>query len=411
MTELPRIISVDDHVVEPPNVWQDRLPARFKDRGPRVERHYGYLDWDTGGKMDFVYDDKRESPKSRWCDHWVYDDLRWPVPAGFAALGPVHELGLEAMTPISYDEMLEGAHNQTARLADMDANHVEASMCFPTVPRFCGQTFLEREDKELALLCVKAYNDWMIEDWCGGDAKGRLIPNTLIPLWDADLAAAEVRRCADKGSHAIAFSEIPPYLGLPSIHSGYWDPLFDACQETETVVNMHVGSASKLTTTSADAPIAVWCALTAQNAQAAFVDWLTSGKLVQFPDLKIALSEGQVGWIPFMSERIDSVWERYDMYEKGMRERIPERPSSYIKDRIYGCIFDDAHGLASRDVVGMGQIMFEVDYPHADSTWPNSAKKAEKLASAAGLNEHETWQFVRGNAIKCYDLGQFGIKE
>ena len=409
MTDLPRIISVDDHIVEPPNLWSDRLPAKYRDRGPRVERHYGYLDWDTGGKNEFVDDDRRESPKSRWCDHWVYDDLRWPVAAGYAALGPTK--GLEAMTPISYDEMLPGAHDQTARLADMDLNHVEASLCFPTVPRFCGQTFLEREDKDLALLCVRAYNDWMIEDWCGGAGAGRLIPLTLVPLWDAEMAAQEVRRCADKGSHAIAFSEIPPYLGLPSIHSGYWDPMFAACEETETVVNMHIGSSSKLTTTSADAPIAVWCALTAQNAQSAFVDWLTSGKLAQFSSLRIAFSEGQVGWIPFMAERLDSIWDRYDMYDMKMRERIPERPSSYIKDRVFGCVFDDEFGLLNRDAVGMSQIMFEVDYPHADSAWPHSREKAEKLVAAAGMSEYETWQFVRGNAIKCYDLHQFGIKD
>src|SRR5882757_4106718 len=109
--------------------------------------------------------------------------------------------------------------------------------------------------------------------------------------------------------------------------------MFAACEETDTVVNMHIGSSSKLTTTSADAPIAVWCALTAQNAQSAFVDWLTSGKLAQFASLRIAFSEGQVGWIPFMAERLDSIWDRYDMYDMKMRERIPERPSSYIKDR------------------------------------------------------------------------------
>src|SRR5581483_1473077 len=296
MTELPRIISVDDHIVEPPGLWQDRLPARFRDRAPRVERHYGFLDWEAGGKVQFHDDPDRSSPRARWCDHWVYDDLRWPIPAGYAAVGPVRDL--EAMTPITYDEMLHGCYNKAARIADMDLNqavripdmvlnHVEASLCFPTVPRFCGQTFLERQDKELAALCVQAYNDWMIDEWCGGAGAGRLIPLTLVPLWDANLAAAEVRRCADKGSHALAFSEIPAYLGLPSIHSGYWDPLFQACAETETVVSMHIGSASKLTTTSADAPLVVQAALTAQNAQSALVDWLCSGLLARFADLRI----------------------------------------------------------------------------------------------------------------------------
>ena len=407
MSELPRIISVDDHIVEPPDLWMDRLPAKYRDRGPRVERHYGFMDWNTGGKMDFVDDDDKSNPRSRWCDHWVYDDLRWPVPAGYASVGPVREL--EAMTPISYDEMLPGCYDQTARLADMDLNPVEASLCFPTVPRFCGQTFLEREDKELALLCVQAYNDWMIDDWCGGAGAGRLIPLTPVPLWDAEMAAAEVRRCADKGSRAVAFSECVAHLGVPSIHSGHWDPFFTACQETATVINMHIGSSSKLTTTSADAPILVWVALTSQNAQSALVDWLASGILARYPTLKIALSEGQVGWMPFMLERLDSAWERGDSYDKTMRVKIPERPSSYIKGRVYGCIFDDVNGLTNRADVGMSQIMFETDYPHADSFFPNSIQVAEKLITASGLNDHEIWQFLRGNAIECYDLGRFGI--
>ena len=407
VSELPRIISVDDHIVEPQNLWQERLPAKYRDRGPRVERHYGYLEWNTGGKMDFVDDDEKRNPKSRWCDHWVYDDLRWPLPAGYASVGPVRDL--EAMTPVSYDEILPGCYDQAARLADMDLNHVEASLCFPTVPRFCGQTFLEREDKDLALLCVKAYNDWMIDDWGGGPGQGRLIPLTLVPLWDAELAASEIRRCADKGSHAMAFSENPAALGLPSIHSGYWDPVWAACQETETVVNMHIGSSSKLTTTSADAPILVWVALTSLNAQSALVDWLSSGLLARFPTLRIAFSEGQVGWMPFMLERIDSAWERSDSYDKTAKERIPERPSSYIPGRVYGCIFDDVQGLLNRDYVGMGQIMFETDYPHADSFFPHSIKVAEKLIQAGNLNDHETWQFLRGNAIECYDLGRYGI--
>jgi predicted TIM-barrel fold metal-dependent hydrolase len=134
--------------------------------------------------------------------------------------------------------VLPGCYDRSARLADMAANHTDVSLCFPTVPRFCGQIFMERQDKKVGLECVRAFNDWMIEDWCGDTTKAeRLIPLTLIPLWDPELAAAEVRRCAAKGSHAIAFSECPPYLGLPSIYSGAWDPLFAACQESDTVIN------------------------------------------------------------------------------------------------------------------------------------------------------------------------------
>jgi hypothetical protein len=407
MPELPRIISVDDHVVEPKDLWTTRLPGRYRDRGPRVERKKGYLrfDFDAGGVSKFVED--ADHPEARWCDEWRYDDHRWPFAAAFAAIGPLRDVS--ATTPVSYDDMLPGCYDQAARLADMDLNHVEASMCFPTFPRFCGQTFLEREDKDLALLCVRAYNDFIIDEWCTGAGAGRLIPQAIIPLWDAELAAAEVNRCAAKGSHAVTFCEIPPYLGLPSIHSGCWDPFFAACDQTDTVVNMHILSGSKMTITSPDAPLLVPIALTAQNAQASFADWLCSGKLVQFPNLRIAFSEGQAGWMPFLIERLDSAWERSSGFDKSIREMLPEPPSSYIAGRVFTCIFDDLHGLESRDKIGMGQFLFETDYPHNDSTFPHSKEVAAKHVAAAGLSEHETWQLMRGNAIALYGLERFGI--
>jgi predicted TIM-barrel fold metal-dependent hydrolase len=404
MSELPRIISVDDHVVEPPEIWTDRLPGRYADRGPRVVRKFGTPTLPTPDRVVLVEDD---GPNARWCDVWTYEDLEWPMFAGHAQ-ARLKDMSLEPRTPVTYDDFHPGCFRQAPRLADMTDNYVEAALCFPTFARFCGQTFAERDDKELSLLCVQAYNDWMIDEWCGGDGVGRLIPLTLIPLWDAELAAAEVRRCADKGSNAVAFSENPAKLGLPSIHSAYWEPMFAACNETGTVINMHIGSSSTVMTTSADAPLPVTMALTAIGANAALVDWLISGVLAKYSDLRIALSEGQVGWMPFILERVDAIWERADTWEPAMATRVPNRPSSYM-DRIYGCIFEDMHGLASRDVVGMSQIMFETDYPHADSTFPHSRQTAEKLVANAGLNEHEIWQLVRGNAIACYDLGRFGL--
>jgi predicted TIM-barrel fold metal-dependent hydrolase len=403
---LPRIISVDDHILEPQDLWQSRVPAKDRDRAPKVERHYGRIDWDMDGKSRFVDDPDKSSPDSGWCDHWVYDDMRWPIPAGFA--GVTNEDADNGMVGTSYDEMREGCYDQKARIADMDLNGVEASLCFPSMPRFCGQTFLDRRDKVFALECLRIYNDWMIDEWCGGDGVGRLIPLTLIPLWDVELAVEEVRRCAGKGSHAIAFSEIPAYLGLPSAHSKYWDPLFAVCEQTETVVNMHIGSSSTFNTTSKDAPHPVNAALTVQNSQGAFIDWILSGTFARFPQLRLALSEGQIGWMPYMLERLDSIWERGDKYEADLRVRLPEPPSAYMKN-IYGCIFDDVHGLKNRDAIGMSQILFEVDYPHYDSTFPESMGAAERLVRAAGLNETETWQLLRGNAIECYGLGRFGI--
>ena len=405
MTDIPRIISVDDHVVEPPDLWQDRLPARYKDRGPRVERVFGRIGPDGHGGFRMIED--RDAHGARWADEWRYDDMRLVVPAGMVQ---VHELKTMHYTvPVTYEEMAPGAYQQAARLADMDANHVEAALCFPTVPRFCGQSFLEREDKELAALCVQIYNDWMIDEWCGGTGRGRLLPLTLVPLWDADLAAAEVRRCAVKGSTAVAFSENPSWLDLPSIHSGYWDPFIEACDQTGTVINMHIGSASRFGHTSPDAPPFVGKSMSFLNSLGCLGDWLASGLLERFKNVKIALSEGQVGWIPFVAGRFDNEWELKDLWEPQLHERVPNPPSSYIRGRVYGCIFDDLVGLKIRDLVGMSQIMFETDYPHGDTSFPYSRQMAEKLVAAADLSEHETWQLLRGNAIECYRLAQFGI--
>jgi predicted TIM-barrel fold metal-dependent hydrolase len=404
--ELPKFISVDDHVVEPHRLWQDRLPAKLKEQGPRVERQRGQVVYSPLGQPGF---ELGEGPDDRWCDVWYYEDTLWPLHAAYAAVGPT--ASLSSKTALTYDDLLPGCFDQAHRLADMDSNHTEASLCFPTVPRFCGQLFMNRKDVDLALLCVRAYNDWMIEDWCGGAGAGRLIPLTLVPLWDPELAATEVRRCADLGSHAVAFSESPSELGLPSIHTGEWEPFFAACGETDTVINMHIGSSSKQPQTSPGAPIIAMVALTSENSVHALVDWLLSGALARYPSLKIALSESQVGWMPFILERLDSAWRRSENYDPAIYELVPEPPSSYVPNRVFACVFDDSVGLALRDHVGMGQIMFETDYPHADSTFPESKLVAEKMIAESGLSVQEAYRFLRGNAIACYDLAQFGITE
>ena len=403
MTEVPRIISVDDHVVEPPDLWSSRLPKKYLDRGPRVERKRITMAGTPGGGAAGGW---VESDDADWADVWYYDDLVSPLMMLSAAVG-FDEVGFRLTT---FDEIRKGSWDKTERLADMAANHVDAAICFPnTLPRFCGQTFAEREDKELALLCVKAYNDWMIDDWSGGEAKGRLIPLTMVPLWDAGLAAEEVRRCAAKGSFAVTFPENPHPLGLPSVHAkdDYWQPLFRACEETGTVLCMHIGSSSKMPSTSPDAPFIISSTLTFQNAMGSMLDYIFSGTLARHPDLVLAYSEGQVGWMPYIIERADKLWEERSNNSFG--SWLPDPPSSYIPGRIYGCIFDDSTGLRNRDVIGMDQICFETDYPHADSTFPVSKEVLTKICAEAGLDDAEIYKLARGNAIRGFGLERFGI--
>lgn len=395
MEDFPKIISVDDHVIEPPGVWQDRLPAKYKDIGPRVKRApMGEMTF-VGGK--FSYAPGADGPD---CDWWHYEDKAIPQTRLSAAVG--FDRDEVKITAITYDEMRKGCWDPKARIEDMDANWTDAQMCFPSFPRFCGQTFLEADDRDLALLCVKAYNDWMVDEWCG-DSNGRLIPNIIIPLWDAKLAADEVRRNAARGVRGTCFSEIPPFLGLPSIHSGEWDPFFEACAETKTVVNMHIGSSSKMPSTSPDAPPAVGSTLTFGNAMSSMVDFLMSGVLVRYPDLTLAYSEGQIGWIPYILERADKVWEENRGWN-GVYGKIPEPPSTYYYRQIYGCFFDDEHGLTpdSLEKCGEDNVTYETDYPHSDSTWPHSKEVGQKLMGH--LPPETVRKLVRGNAIKMLGL-------
>ena len=392
--DLPWIVSVDDHVVEPPHLWKEWLPERLKARGPRIERRgVGSMRHVGGGTYEQEF-----NSDGRPADCWVFEDLVYIHKRHVASVGFSRDE--MTMTPMTYDEMRPGCYDPVARVEDMLMNHVDVSLCFPSFPRFCGQTFTEAKDRELGEACVYAYNDWMVEEWCGG-SDGHLVPLCIIPLWDADLAAAEVRRNAARGCHAVCFSEIPPHLGLPSIHSGYWDPLFAACAETATVVCMHIGSSSRMPATSPDAPVAVAATLSFNNSMASLADFLFSGVLIRFPELRLAYSEGQIGWLPYILERADDVWSEHRAWG-GVAETIPEPPSSYYYRQVYGCFFRDQHGLDSLDKVGVDNITFETDYPHTDSTWPHSKEVAQKMMGH--LPPDVQYKILRGNAIRMLSL-------
>jgi len=404
---MPKIISVDDHVIEPADVWTSRLPARYVERGPRIVRqNIRSMRMIPPGTYEIDVD-----PSGEPADCWLYEDRiiyvhkshvaipNKAVPNGDPWKFDKSKMDLDCLT---YEDMWPGNYDPKARVKDLELANVEASLGFPTMPRFCGQTFLEAPDRDLALLCVKAYNDWMYDEWCGG-SEGRLIPLGIVPLWDAHLAAAEVRRNAARGFRAIAFSEIPSHLGLPSIHSGYWDPMFEACHETRTTVCMHIGSSSRMPATSEDAPIAVTATLTFNNAMGSLADYLFSGLFAKYPNLRVAYSEGQIGWIPYVLERADDVWATHDGWMH-TRKRVPEPPSTYFADHVFGCFFRDDHGLRSIHEIGVNNVTYETDYPHTDTTWPHTGELVEKMM--AGVPDELVYKILRGNALNMLSLDE-----
>jgi predicted TIM-barrel fold metal-dependent hydrolase len=393
LARIPPIVDLDAHIVEPADVWSSRLPAKYREIGPHVEYlPSGTPILDGGG---YIEEPGTEGPPIAW---WFYEDHRYSVKRLIAAAGySADEITTQG---IGFDDMRPGCWKPTDRLADMDLNGIQAQMCFPNYPRFCGQIFLKAKDRDLALLCVKAYNDWMVEEWAAGSG-GRLIPLCLIPLWDADLAAAEVRRNAARGVRAVCFSELPPFLGLPSIYSGFWDPFFQACDETGTVVTCHIGSGTRTPQTSPDAPDAVAGTIIWGNSVGSMTDLLYSGLFVRYPHLKFLYAEAQIGWIPYLLERIDDVWETHRGWSNSMKY-AKDKPSSVYRDHIFSTFFKDAVGVKNLDLIGEDNAIFESDYPHQDGTWPYT--RHEAALQFGHLSQPVIDKLARGNAIRLLGL-------
>jgi predicted TIM-barrel fold metal-dependent hydrolase len=369
------LVSVDDHVVEPPDMFDQHLPAKYKDVAPRVVRT------DSGD------------------DVWLYEGQELPNIGLNAVAGkPQEEYGIE---PTSFGEMRNGCWDIHDRIADMDANGILGSMCFPSFPQFCGQLFSRTEDKDVALAMVRAYNDWHIDQWCG-TYPGRFIPLSIPPIWDPELMAAEVRRVAAKGCRAVTFSENPEKLGWPSYHSEHWDPFWKAVSDEGTIVCLHIGSSSQLTITSIEAPINVMISLQPMNIVQAAADILWSRVMTEFPGVTFALSEGGIGWIPYFLERCDYVYEHHQQWTG---QDLPMKPSELFKERFITCFIDDAAGVKNRHDVGIEKITWECDYPHSDSTWPESPERLAR--SLEGVPDDEIDAITHLNAMRLFHYDPF----
>jgi predicted TIM-barrel fold metal-dependent hydrolase len=365
-----KIISVDDHVIEHPRVWLDRLPAKYADEAPRIER----------------------LPDGN--DTWIFKGKR----AGNFALNAVagkhpREFGLD---PRSYDDMRVGCYSIADRIKDMDVEGVWAEMCFPNMGGFAGSTFYEAKDDELAKLCISAYNDFILDEWCAY-APDRQIPLVMVPYWDIEAAVKEAERTAAKGARSITFLEAPHRVGLPSYHTDHWDPLLRFCEEAELPLSVHFGSGGAPQGTAPDGGMLVTIALFGLNSMMAMVDLLLSPVFYKFPNLKFALAEGGIGWIPYLLERSDYSWGRHK-YWCDVNQEV--KPSELFKDHIYGCFVSDEVGIEMREHIGVDQILFESDYPHSDCNWPHTRKVlAESLAN---VPDEDARKIVELNARKLF---------
>ena len=430
------MISVDDHLIEPPTVWTDRLPAKYRDRGPR-----------------WVSDEEGEA--------WLIDDSVRVMVNGsvVAAAYAPPATKPPPFQPLAWSEIPISCHDPIARAGAMDTDHVLASLPFPNLPGFAGRVFQNLEDKDLALSCIQAYNDWIIDEFAAA-IPGRIIEVALIPMWDGRLAAAEAERAISRGACSISFSMAPHKVGFPPIHDEHWDPLFSVMSNAGLPICTHLGTGfatdpglmvrqlhaqrvgssveddfnnvlglangSRSNTGRARPQHPAIGAVIQLSGQETLIDWLTSGNFERYPNLKVALSENGIGWIPSVLQAADILVEysrsrvttptdaeNNPLLTEEARQKAQEAidaraarmqamplPSEVFREHMYGCFIHDPLGLRLIEELGVDNVMIETDFPHLTSMWPNSWEQAQE--SLEGLDDEVKWKVLRGNAERVF---------
>jgi len=372
------LISVDDHITEPPDLFDKHLSGDALKSAPK-----------------FCVD---ESGKS----YWEYQGLIMPSVGLNAVVGrPLEEYGME---PNSLEEMREGIYNVHKRIDDMNANGVAASLNFGTAVGFDGGKFHQVEDKDLSLIHLRAYNDWHIDEWCGA-YPGRFIPCGILPTWDMDATVEEIKRLSAKGCTTVSLNENPTKQGLPSVHNEYWEPLWKAITDHDMVMCLHIGAGNPQVHASMETPIEAWITTMPMSSAVGAADWVNLEMLHRYPDIKICLSECGLGWIPYFMERADFSHSRHRYWTNSKLTFGDMKPSDVFKRNFMVCFIDDAFGLDNLKYVNEDMVAFETDYPHSDTLWPEAPEHLWKTINH--LTDEQINKVTHLNTMRYYNFDLF----
>ncbi len=384
MAESPRytIIDSDTHVTEAADLWTSRVPARLKDRVPRVE-------WDE------------EKQEQAWYigDEWI-NSVGITAIAGYKDPYPAH--------PATFEEAHPGSYDANARLRYMDEMGIWAMVLYPNVGGFGNQVFGRIDDPEAKLACVRAYNDFLIE-WSSADSR-RLIPIMTLPYWDVEASVAEIERSATAGHRGVLFTGEPQSFGLPLLGHRHWDPIWAAAQDANLPVSFHIGSGDFGDEFSDDRVEVEGYAATSARAGAKIfmtngahvLDLLFSGILERFPKLRFVSVESGVGWLPFLLEAADYQYKA--MAVAGERDDFRMLPSEYFKRQVYACCwFETITSDAIVARVGEDNIMFETDFPHPTSIYGEEVQRTID-SSLGSLSESLRHKLIWQNAARLYEI-------
>jgi predicted TIM-barrel fold metal-dependent hydrolase len=376
------LISVDDHICEPADMFTRQVPARWRDFAPRV------VEAADGSQQ------------------WFYGDVRGRNLGLNAVAGKPREFfNIDASR---YDQMRPGCFDVHERVRDMSAGGQLAGLNFPNWTGFSGQVLNQGPDRELNLVMIQAYNDWHVDEWCGA-YPDRFIPCGILPLFDVRLAAAELRRLAGKGCHAVTFSENPEALAMPSIHTRYWDPLYEAACEEGTVLCLHVGSASRSASSlvSSDAPASVAMNLSSLMSTFSMVELIWADLWERFPTLRFSLTEGDIGWIPYFLWRAEHTFRRHGGWTGASFPAGYAGPTDVFRKHFLCCFISDRIAVKLLDEFDSGQVCWESDFPHSDTSWPHAPEELAGLFTDAGVDAGTVDKITHGNAMRHYRFDPF----
>ncbi len=372
------LISVDDHISEPPDMYDNHLSGEDLATAPKL----------------------RTNEKGQ--DYWEYQGTKMPSVGLNAVVGrPLEEYGME---PTSFDQLRKGVYDVHERINDMNVNGIAASLNFGTCVGFDGGKFHQAPDKQKALVHLRAYNDWHVDEWCGA-YPGRFIPCGLLPTWDMKATVEEIKRLASKGCTAVSLNENPTKQGLPSVHNEYWEPLWKAITDHDMTMCLHIGAGNPQVHASTETPIEAWITTMPISSIVGAADWLQLEALNRYPTMKICLSECGIGWVPYFMERADFSHSRHQFWTHSNLTFKNKKPSEVFLKHFMICFIDDEFGLKNLDAVDENMVVFETDYPHSDTLWPSAP---ERLWETVGhLTSEQINKITHLNAMRYYNFDIF----
>lgn len=382
------VIDVDTHVTEPPDLWTSRVPAKWRERVPRIESFDGKA-------------------------FWVIDGRRGIAPGIVSLAGfdghPPDEF------PNDYAQFDPACYDAKARLAHMDRESIRAQVIYPNVGGFGSQNFLRMDEDGLKLACVRAYNDFLTE-WTS-ESPNRLLAVCALPFWDVATSVAEIRRCAELGHRSILFPSQPQDFKQPTLADRHWDPIWATAQELSMPISFHIGGQAALGVRDGEPFSKSQMGLKAGFARVsalAFIgnalgisEIICGGVCHRFPTLDFVSVESGAGWVPALVEALDWQW-----HNAGVRKEHPEYellPSEYFRRQIHACFWFERDMLQRAAELYPDNLMYETDFPHPTSMSPGPATIAkhprEYAAEAlAGLPKATIGKVLHDNAARVYGV-------